>query len=79
MKKIFRILAVFMLFYLVSCKKERNCTCDYTAQMPVEGTPGTDILPLGKVTKSEAEESCSSWQQQYETNPYYITVSCSSK
>ncbi len=65
------------LLTVSSCKKNRTCTCDYvTSQFPAPNTAGTDVLPLGKTTQSEAEDACSDYQDSYSSNPYYSTSTC---
>lgn len=58
MKKVFTIAIVAMFgFGMVACKKDYNCTCTANGD--------TDVLPLGKQKKSDAEAACDAFNVTY--------------
>ncbi len=80
MKKTATTLALAVLFSMafVSCKKEYNCTCDVTMNVPMFGQFSTSTTEsLGKQTKKNAKAACDQAETELENELMgYGTASC---
>ena len=75
MKKIFLALSVCVAFTLVSCKKDRTCTC--TTSSSAGGGATTYEITVLKAKKSDVKKMCVKTTEV--SNGYTITNDCKLK
>ena len=76
MKKIFLGLTVISAFTLVSCKKDRVCSCTQTSTAPNSTSQVIDVT-LEKARKSDAKKLCV--KTTHDSNGYTTTSDCKLK
>ena len=80
MKKIILFAAILSTFSVVSCKKDRVCTCVVTSDAPLS-TNTTEVTTYTKARKGDAKAACVSYSFPFTflCTTYTSTHTCSLK
>lgn len=78
MKHLTLVFSVMALAALSSCKKERDCKCEFTMTNTSNGSSvsTTSTTTSGKLSRRDAKTWCESYESDYTLNGYSYENSC---